>query len=203
MPSPPAAFLRAALAMLALLLALPAQADTWRVDLIVFRFLGSAEEQGQPPASPKLDAAIELDDAARLASAGITLLPEKDFALADHWNRLRGSSQFRPLIRIAWTQDNPPSTGGPRLHLRAGDKFTLNDAVLGAREMQEVDGTVGLNLSRFLHLDTDLIFTQAGEPPSSWMLDEKRRMRSEELHHLDSPRLGVIARVIKQPIVTN
>lgn len=203
MPSRPAAPLRLTLALLALLLALPARADTWRVDLLVFRFLGSVEEQGQPPASPKLTDAIELDDVTKLASAGITLLPEKDFALADHWTRLRGSPQFRPLIRLAWTQANPPSAGGPRLHLRAGDKFTVNDSAMGAREMQQVDGSVGLNLSRFLHLDSNLIFTEPAEAPASWILDERRRMRSEELHHLDSPRIGVIARVVKQPPVTN
>ncbi|MGQ0697649.1 MAG: CsiV family protein [Panacagrimonas sp.] len=189
--------LRWAVALLSLSATLPARADTWRVDLIVFRYLGDAEEQGQPPASPKQTGAIELGDTQRLSAAGITLLPATDFALAPHWSSLRVSSQFRPLIKLAWTQNNPPSENGPRLRLRAGEKFTLNDAAMGAREMQEIDGTVGLNLSRFLHLNTDLIFTEPGQPGVSWMLTERRRMRSEELHHLDSPRIGVIARVVK------
>lgn len=176
----------------------PARADTWRVDLIVFRFLGSADETGKTPEAPKLRNAIELDDTPRLSAAGIKLLPATDFALADHWSRLKGSPQFRPLIRLAWTQDNPPNDNGPRLRLRAGEKFTLGEGGgLGAREFQEVDGSIALHLGRYLHLDTDLLFTQAGDTPASWALDESRRMRSEELHHLDSPRLGVIAKVTK------
>lgn len=178
--------------------ALPVQAETWRVDLIVFRFLGPAEETGKTPEAPRLRNAIEIEDTARLAASGIKLLPTADFALDGHWNQLKSSSQFRPLIRIAWTQANPPNDNGPRLRLRAGQKFTLDaDGGLGAREFQEVDGSVGLHLGRFLHLDTDLLFTQPGDTPASWQLDESRRMRSEELHHLDSPRLGVIAKVVK------
>lgn len=177
---------------------LPARAETWRVDIIVFRFLGDAEEFGRVPTAPQLRGAIELDDATRLAAAGIRILPANDFLLADHWSRLKGSPQFRPVIRLAWTQENPPSEKGPRLRLRAGEKFTLADAGgLGAREFQEVDGSVALHLGRYLHLDTDLLFTLGGAAPASWALDESRRMRSEELHHLDSPRLGVITKVSK------
>lgn len=178
--------------------AFPARADTWRVDLIVFRYLGSVDEAGQLPVAPGLRGAIELDDAQRLSAAGITLLPDADFGLADHWSRLKASPQFRPLIRLAWTQNDPPSDNGPRLHLRGGTKFALADeGGLGVREFQEVDGTVALHLGRFLHLDADLLFTAAGDTPGSWRLDERRRMRSEELHHLDSPRLGLLVRVGK------
>lgn len=176
----------------------PAHAETWRVDLIVFRYLGTADEAGQMPVAPDLRRAIELDDAQHLSAAGITLLPDSDFGLADHWTRLRSSPQFRPLIRLAWTQNDPPPDNGPRLHLRSGAKLTLASAKgLGVREFQEVDGSVALHLGRFLHLDADLLFTEAGDPPATWRLDERRRMRSDELHHLDSPRLGVIVKVGK------
>lgn len=176
----------------------PARADTWRVDLIVFRYLGSADEAGQLPMAPGLRGAIELDDAQGLSAAGITLLPDAEFGLADHWSRLKASPQFRPLIRLAWTQNDPPPDNGPRLHLRGGAKLTLADeGGLGVREFQEVDGTVALHLGRFLHLDADLLFTTGGDTPGSWRLDERRRMRSDELHHLDSPRLGVIVRAAK------
>lgn len=196
------------LALALLGFATSAHADTWRVDLIVFRFLGSAEESGKTPEAPNLRGAIELEDTARLAAAGIKLLPATDFTLADHWSRLKSSPQFRPLIRMAWTQLNPPNDNGPRLRLRAGEKFALGSgAGLGVREFHEIDGSVALHLGRYLHLDTDLLFTQAGDVPASWALNESRRMRSEELHHLDSPRLGVIAKVTKVvpttvPIVT-
>ena len=58
-----------------------------------------------------------------------------------------------------------------------------------------VDGRVMLLIvNRYLTLDADLLYT-AGT--SSWRLDTRRRMRRDELHHLDSARLGILARVTK------
>lgn len=189
---------RVAAALFALMVALPARADTWRVDLIVFRFLGSVEEKGRLPQVPDVLNAIALDDAARLSAAGITLLPEADFGLNAQWDKLKASPQFRPLTRLAWTQNDPPPENGPRLRVIGGEMFKLKDNEgLGEREFREIDGSVALHLGRYLHLDTDLVYTAGGETPQSWHLHEARRMRSEELHHLDSSRLGVLVKVSK------
>ena len=175
-----------------------AHAETWRVDLIVFRFLGGIDEQGRMPQGPSLINAIELEDLGALSAAGITVLPDADFGLGPQWDKLKSSPQFRPMVRIAWTQNDPPPENGPRLRLRAGNKLKLRDeAGLNEQEFQEVDGTVALHLGRFLHLDAAMIFTADGEPPQSWMLSESRKLRSEDLNHLDSPRLGLITRVTK------
>lgn len=188
----------ALLGVLLLLVASPSRAETWRVDLIVFRFLGGTEEASRLPEAPNLQDAIELDNAPALSAAGITLLPEADFALADQWSRLKSSPQFRPLIKLAWTQNDPRPTGGPRLRVRSASKLKLRDqSGLGEREFYEVDGTVALHLGRFLHLGADLLLTVGGDEPQAWRLREERRMRSDELHHLDSPRLGILAKVVK------
>ncbi len=180
------------------LLSAPAWAQTWRVDLLVFRYLRPISEQGTPPAPPELSGAIDLTDTAALRLAGITLLPDEAFALHDHWKRLRQSAQFRPLIRLAWTQQDPPPRNGPRLRLTAGETMTVSDAYgLGAREMHEIDGSVALHLGRFLHLETDMIYTTPEPPAQSWKLSSNRRMRSDELHHFDSPRLAAIVRVVR------
>lgn len=187
--------------LVALLFALTApcaHAETWRVDLIVFRFLGGIEEKGRLPEAPDVQGAIELDDVAALSAAGITVLPESEFGLANQWARLKASPQFRPLIKLAWTQNDPPPAGGPRLRVRSATKLKLrNEGGLGEREFHEVDGTVRLSLGRFLHLGADLILTVGGEEPQAWRLREERRMRSEELHHLDSPRLGIVVKVVR------
>lgn len=191
---------KSALALLLLALSLPAHAATWRVDLIVFRYLRAVEEGGQPAIAPSLRSAIELDEQQKLSAAGITILPDEEFGLRDHWAQLRGSPQFRPLIRLAWTQNDPPDGKGPRLHLKSGETVTVPvERGIGAREFNEIDGTIGLGLGRFLHLDADLVYTtvSVGEEATSWRLAESRRMRSDELHHLDSPKLGIIAIVSK------
>lgn len=186
------------LVLAASLLAPAAQAEVWRVDLILFRYLGAAEERGQTPRAPNLGGALELGNVAQLRAAGITVLPDSQFGLLDHWNHLKGSPQYKPLMKLAWTQADPPSERGPRLHLSGGAKLAVSEGNgIGVRELMEFDGSVGLNLSRYIHLDADFVYTQLGEEPKSWRLDERRRMRSEDLHHLDSPRLGLVVRVTK------
>jgi hypothetical protein len=188
----------ALLGALLLLFVVPAQAETWRVDLIVFRFLGGIEEVGRLPEVPDVEGAIELDDVSALSAAGITVLPESEFGLSLEWSKLKASPQFRPLIKLAWTQNDPVPAGGPRLHLHSTSKIKLRDEQgLGEREFYEIDGTVALHLGRYLHLGADLVLTVAGEEPRAWRLREERRMRSDELHHLDSPRLAILARVSK------
>jgi hypothetical protein len=190
---------RFVIALMVALAAPCAQAETWRVDLIVFRFLGDIQEAGRMPVEPDLQNAIELDDVAALSAAGITVLPAAEFALADQWSRLKASPQFRPLIKLAWTQNDPPPTGGPRLRLRSSTQLKLRDeSGLGERAVPEIDGTVALHLGRFLHLRADLQLTSLnGDEARAWRLHQERRMRSEELHHLDSPRLGILVKVIK------
>lgn len=175
-----------------------ARADTYRVDLIVFQNLYAGSAGGGAMRAPAADA-IALDDATRLSAAGIRILPESDFALQDQWARLRGSAQFRPLVRLAWTQTDPPSEGGPSLQLRQGSVFSVTDAQgLGSFLTTPVDGSVALRLSRFLHLDVDVALNEArGMGAVAYRLKDRRRMRRDELHHLDSPKLGVLAKVTK------
>lgn len=175
------------------------QAETYRVDLIVFRDLWASESSGGAEAAKPADTrgVIELGASERLGAYGITLLPESDFALDESWRRLRNSQQFRPLARIAWTQVNPPAEGGPRLRIRLGEARTVSDAEqLTAAEVYEVDGSVALLRDRYLHLDVDLRYTPADPATTvSYPLLERRKLMRDELHHLDSPRLGVLAEV--------
>lgn len=170
---------------LTLCLPLVAQAETYRVDLIVFVDKNTAGEEGRKPAPPNLQRALELSDAAGLRDAGITVLDDDRFALNDAWSRLRSSKRYQPVIRIAWLQNNPPNDKGPALHLTWG---AADDGI------SPVDGTVSLLAGHYLHLDAHLLYTQSG---LSYRLNEKRLMRRDELHHLDSPKLGILARVTK------
>ncbi|NGY04461.1 CsiV family protein [Solimonas terrae] len=173
--------------VLLLALALPAHAETYRMDLIVFVNRYAAAEAGAPAQLPDLSGAILPDNPAALQAAGITLLPDSAFGMQSEWQRLRNSRQFEPIARLAWTQPDPPSARGPALRVRWGTPSPTG--------MTPVDGRVMLLIvNRYLTLDADLLYT-AGN--SSWRLDERRRMRRDELHHLDSAKLGILARVTK------
>lgn len=178
-------------ALLLWLTALPlraAQAETYRMDLIVFLNRGASNEAPRPGALPDLGGAIALDNSAAQQAAGIRVLPDADFGLQNEWQRLRNSRQFQPLIRLAWTQPDPPEARGPALRLRWGDAQPGSESSL-------LDGRVMLLIvNRYLTLDADLVYNSAS---GGWRLDERRKMRRDELHHLDSARLGIIAKVSK------
>ena len=65
----------------------------------------------------------------------------------------------------------------------------------------ELDGTIRFYMSRHLHLDVDLLFREAppGTDPSGsvvYRLSEQRKLKSQETHYFDHPRLGVLVRVM-------
>ncbi|HET8882859.1 MAG TPA: CsiV family protein [Solimonas sp.] len=173
--------------LLLLALAAPVHAETYRMDLIVFVDRYAATEAGTPATLPDLAGAILPDNPAALQAAGITLLPDAAFGLQSEWQRLRNSKRFAPLVRLASTQADPPSANGPALRVRWGAPSPTGTTPVDGRVML-------LIVNRYLTLDADLLYT-AGT--SSWRLDTRRRMRRDELHHLDSARLGILARVTK------
>ncbi|MFT4046487.1 MAG: CsiV family protein [Solimonas sp.] len=171
-------------ALLSLALSVPAHAETYRTDLIVFLDRYASGEAGRPAQLPSLSGAVLPENAAALQASGVTVLPDSAFALQDEWQKLRNSKRFQPLARLAWTQKDPPEAHGPAIRVRWGDG-----------DPATVDGRVMLLIvNRFLTLDAELNYTAGG---SSWALDTRRRMRRDELHHLDSAKLGIVARVTK------
>jgi hypothetical protein len=206
--------------LLLLLAALPfaAHAERYRVDLIVFLDRGGmTTELPKPFAPPDLSKALEPDPAA-LAGTGIELVPETAFGLPEVWNRLRYSKRYQPLLKLSWIQTDPTAdralplhihTGAPLPAIAAAPASASTAPIAPAPEAtppptyQTVDGTVALRLSRYLFLDADLLYTQPlpnGEL-GNYELKEVRKMKRDELHYLDSPKLGIVAKVTKAPAV--
>lgn len=180
-----------------------AMADRYRVDLILYADkTGSGGETPVPARLPELTRTFDPSDASQLRAAGIDILPDDAFGLTREWKHLANSQRHQPLLRLAWLQKDPPSENGPGLRLRSGSPMVLNTAGpqgMRSSELYPVDGSVRLLMGRFLHLDADLgytISTENGEP-ATFRLQERRRMRRDELHHLDSPRLGLLVKVRK------
>ena len=51
-----------------------------------------------------------------------------------------------------------------------------------------------MSRGRYLHLDTDLVLRDAVSA-QPYRIRLHRRLRSEELHHLDHPAIGVLVRI--------
>ncbi len=174
------------LLVLASFLPLAAQAETYRVDLIMFVDKSAPGEQGHAPVLPDMRRAIEPGDSAGLGRAGINMLTPEQSSLASEWQKLSNSKRYQPVARISWVQANPPEDNGPVLHVHFGEPVN---------GISPIDGTIALTAGHYLHLDVDMLYTQAGSV--SYRLHENRKLMRDELHHIDSPKLGILARVTK------
>ncbi len=95
-------------------------------------------------------------------------------------NRLDKKAGYRLLYHSAWLQPIPPNRLSVPVRIQNPER-TLN-------------GYFRIQRGHLVHLLTDIEYT----PPSAsviYHLSEKRRFKFNEIHYLDHPRLGVIARV--------
>ncbi|HEY5809901.1 MAG TPA: CsiV family protein [Povalibacter sp.] len=96
---------------------------------------------------------------------------------------LRRSRNYQPLAHFGWTQPGFPRT---EAHYMSIDSQGAAGSGLSGR--------VALSRGRYLHLTLDLVLEPAGSG-EHYVLRQTRRMRSNERHYIDHPKLGVIALV--------
>lgn len=216
------------------------------------------------PAGDPLNTLIELPDETPvinpIKSKSFIDLPEQELTLKSHKNRLERNNQYRVLKHIAWRQPIAEKTTAKSVVITGGDQFG---------EHFELEGTISVNASRYLHLETNLWLTQfypnlgVDESTNLWpdlpkiptpvdetfnlqssnnlsfntnndnqfnqfgslnsdtntastfssftnndsvlrkpylidqiiLLSQSRRMRSNELHYVDHPAIGVLAKI--------
>ena len=81
-------------------------------------------------------------------------------------------------------------------------EYMLGDVVTygedGSNPIKALSGSIALEMGRFLHVDADLRYVSSESgAPRIYPMRERRRVRRGELHYLDSPRLGLLARVVR------
>jgi hypothetical protein len=99
---------------------------------------------------------------------------------------------YRLLAHLRWTQTPEARSATPPVRIRSAD--------------QSLDGVVRFYISRFLHVDLNLAFseskleladapaTQVGAAPI-FRLTEHRRIKTQEYHYFDHPKFGALVRV--------
>ncbi len=156
---------------------------------------GNASDGETPGLEPQ---ASEEDSSANQREVEV----EKRFAQVDksaltltaYYEALRRRDAYQPLLYLAWAQPGYASDSAPEIPV---DVFGSAGPGLS--------GNVLMYRSRYLHLQLDLILEPdqpttdttvpsllATESPH-FELIEKRRMRSNEIHYFDHPRLGALA----------
>jgi hypothetical protein len=160
------------------------------VEIIIFRH-NVMSDAGERTTTP---AVSELRPTRVFSQDGFTELDRNQYQLDGIRGGLRNSSGYSVLFHRAWRQ-----VGYDAAHAIA---YPIHSLAENGRD--SIDGSVTLIRERYLHLDVDLVLTQAnGTAPATYAegtdsrpafrLLEKRRMRSREVHYFDHPRFGMIA----------
>jgi hypothetical protein len=205
----PSLLSRAALALI-LLLALAGEAAAYQIEIIVFARTPKAGEQPEywpdDPGRPDLDRARQLGPVGTADS--YARLPKPELKLDGAYWSLRGAPGLKPLVHLAWRQSISGPGRTPPVYLAGGDGGV------------ELEGTLEVNVSRFLHVNLDLLMrrsTPAGPSSTralvtaddsglpenpvtrpdgySYRMQAHRRMRSGEVHYIDHPLMGVLIRI--------
>lgn len=118
-------------------------------------------------------------DTAELGQAALAEgLPTPDSALAKAAKALEAGGRHRVLVHRRWQQAAEAKSETTPLRLQSAGR--------------ELDGTARFYSSRFLYVELNLILQGAGE---AYPLAEQRRVRLQEIHYFDHPKLGVLVRV--------
>ncbi|MDH5613055.1 MAG: peptidoglycan binding protein CsiV [Gammaproteobacteria bacterium] len=148
-------------------------------------------------------------------------------ALADYVTRLNQSSRYNVLLHRSWQQTGLNDTDAIDIYVNTSgaDDLKNNDVTIfnpghqtstindNQNFMSNVEGTLKLILGRYLHIHTDLLYRRLntaykpdspvlnGRIFSEYKIKSQRRMRSNELHYIDHPLLGILILVspIKPP----
>lgn len=256
--------LPALLAGLALLCAFPATAqeettENWyQVEVVIFARQQPDDAGEQWPRDIRLRYPLDwkvLDESPsdeQQTPTAFARLPSEERDLNRHAGAMSRSGDYRILYHEGWRQPIAEEEEAPSLLVRGGETFGKH---------HELEGSIHLSRSRYLHLRTRLWLTDFepnyGQPPGAWpelprwpeaplpepepmggdheddwarqwrqsdqtqtwdtrlnttsslpdfqdkdyvperivTMTQQRRMRSEELHYLDHPRMGLLIRV--------
>lgn len=105
--------------------------------------------------------------------------------------QLSQNKDYRVLAYAHWSQtlDSNSSKGVKPVRIVSTEKANP----------PELDGAVRFTMTRYLHLDVNLLFRPASEQTSSgtiYRISEQRRVKSQETHYFDHPKFGVLVRIM-------
>ena len=211
------------------------------VEIILFENLDNASRQGENwPNSVELvfpESIIEIGrpyagSLPKKYDPALTFQPlsQKDYQLQNQARKIEGSGSRRVLLHTAWRQPGMAREEALTVYFkrpipgitssRPGASGAAVESVATSRllppEAGELEGMIKVTLSRYLHVDTDIVFrpqiaeemrnfyatdvTQDTLQPVVYHLKQtRRRIRSRELHYLDNPALGMLVLITPYP----
>lgn len=112
---------------------------------------------------PSWDRGLARLNQARDTDNALYRLPESERSMDRYANAMARSGEYRILFHEAWRQAMVEMDNSPAILVTGGEKFGNH---------YELEGSVTLSVSRYLHLHTRLWLTQFepnfGQPPGAW-----------------------------------
>lgn len=188
----------AATAVLALIIgsasAQQAGLQSYDVELVIFRNpagssnsedfsapAGTVSQSASPSDEEETAGAAVESTPAATATENFPALPASKMKLTAIAEQLRRGRGYQTLAHFGWTQPGFPRT---EAHYMSIDSKVAAGSGLSGR--------VALSRGRYLHLTLDVAL-EPGASGERYVLRQTRRMRSNERHYIDHPKLGVIA----------
>jgi len=174
----------------------PKDAPWYDIELIIFAQnsanSGSSEVWPTNPGQPNI-----------LEAEEFALVPTEEWQLKREFSSLkRSGGRQQPLLHTAWRQ--------PVVSEKIAKPIAVN---VSSKDGAQLTGTVKISVQRYLHVNLDLLL---GDPntlpmdtlqanndptytaqPTQYRFIAHRKMRSDELHYIDHPKLGVIIKATK------
>ena len=113
-------------------------------------------------------------------------LARDEYQLTDMYGRLMRLEAYEPVMHFGWTQSTWPKEETQPISLHRFGRPPAN-----------LDGSLTLYLSRFLHLVVDLELGAPTEEPVYYRIEEDRILRNGELRYYDHPNFGLLAKVTR------
>ncbi|MET0065562.1 MAG: CsiV family protein [Candidatus Thiodiazotropha sp.] len=180
------------------------EAPWYQFEVLVFQRIsagaGSTEQWPVDPGVPSQENAVYLSRGEAVVNnkaIPFKHLPAEEQELADTWQTLRRSRDYRPLYLLAWRQpvSAPEQAEAVYFSLSSDD----------GSDLPKLEGRVRFGIKRYLHMDADILLRlpavteparqdDLGYSPEHrlYRLQDSRRMRSGQTNYLDHPVLGVI-----------
>lgn len=156
--------------------------NRYQIEVIVFEHLYLDEGN---ELWPERDERPRWDDALQIFSGAddsrFTPLSSAGYRMGGIYRALRSSQNYRPIMHVAWRQVGLPASRARPVYVSS--------------EGGQVEGSLRLRQSRFLHIDMDLVYPLGGSAGKYARILESRRLKLNELHYFDSPVFGAIVQV--------
>lgn len=193
-----------------------AESGAYRVEVIVIRNLAVAAELQSTDELRSFSHNLELQETELPGDLRITT--NNSNRMKDVWRRLRSSADYQPLVFTSWQQNRtdyfPPvrvhneqvidSQLRPPTHIMVADLSAQDPLAAYRSTFYQLDGSVQLKRSRFLHLFLDLEFRQGlqlTEPETMtnssaiqgvFTLKQNRQIRTGRVQYFDTPFFGAL-----------